>query len=174
MPIAVMLGVEQTRIGLAYMARVKMTATEVLQNQRLKTTMRRERSLSCLTLRLAPRFLSEIFLSTQLKTNFAPCGSSFPNRQPANVLYLSSFRSFGPLRYARITKDPSTGRSRGTGFACFWNKEDADRTARQSELLHAETLVQTTVASFDSMLKPTSFLICNIAEEQSIHITLNT
>ncbi|KAJ7684761.1 hypothetical protein DFH06DRAFT_1073674 [Mycena polygramma] len=49
------------------------------------------------------------------------------------------FRSFGPLRYARITMDPSTGRSRGTGFACFWNKEDADKVIDQSELLRMET-----------------------------------
>ncbi|KAF8629332.1 hypothetical protein AX15_003500 [Amanita polypyramis BW_CC] len=48
-------------------------------------------------------------------------------------------RSFGPLRYARITMDPATGRSRGTGFACFWNKEDADKVIQQSEQLKAET-----------------------------------
>ncbi|KAK2467569.1 hypothetical protein APHAL10511_000424 [Amanita phalloides] len=49
------------------------------------------------------------------------------------------FRAFGPLRYARITMDHATGRSRGTGFACFWNKEDADKVIEQSELLRAET-----------------------------------
>ncbi|KAH7912898.1 hypothetical protein BJ138DRAFT_1111924 [Hygrophoropsis aurantiaca] len=49
------------------------------------------------------------------------------------------FRSFGPLRYARITIDPETERSRGTGFACFWNKEDADKVIEQSEILRAET-----------------------------------
>ncbi|KAF8651388.1 hypothetical protein AX16_004811 [Volvariella volvacea WC 439] len=47
------------------------------------------------------------------------------------------FRAFGPLRYARITMDHSTGRSRGTGFACFWNKEDADKVISQSELLRS-------------------------------------
>ncbi|KNZ78351.1 hypothetical protein J132_01131 [Termitomyces sp. J132] len=49
------------------------------------------------------------------------------------------FSSFGPLRYARITMDHETGRSRGTGFACFWNKEDADKAIVQSDLLRAET-----------------------------------
>ncbi|KAF5390917.1 hypothetical protein D9757_004059 [Collybiopsis confluens] len=49
------------------------------------------------------------------------------------------FRTFGPLRYARITMDPETGRSRGTGFACFWNKEDADKVIEQSDLLKSET-----------------------------------
>ncbi|KDR79246.1 hypothetical protein GALMADRAFT_243166 [Galerina marginata CBS 339.88] len=49
------------------------------------------------------------------------------------------FRAFGPLRYARITVDPATSRSRGTGFACFWNLEDADRVVQQSDLLRSET-----------------------------------
>ena len=46
---------------------------------------------------------------------------------------------FGPLRYARITMDAATGRTRGTGFACFWKKEDADRAVEQSEILRAQT-----------------------------------
>ncbi|THG97279.1 hypothetical protein EW026_g4693 [Hermanssonia centrifuga] len=49
------------------------------------------------------------------------------------------FRAFGPLRYARITLDHDTGRSRGTGFACFWNKEDADKAIEQSDILRRET-----------------------------------
>lgn len=48
------------------------------------------------------------------------------------------FRTFGPLRYARITLEPDTGRSRGTGFVCFWNKDDADKALEQSELLARE------------------------------------
>jgi len=51
----------------------------------------------------------------------------------------SRFRAFGPLRYARITIDQATSRSRGTGFACFWNLEDADKVVVQSELLKLET-----------------------------------
>ncbi|KAI0746734.1 hypothetical protein C8Q80DRAFT_1177076 [Daedaleopsis nitida] len=50
------------------------------------------------------------------------------------------FRAFGPLRYARITMDAATGRSRGTGFVCFWNKEDADKAIEQSNILRAETM----------------------------------
>ncbi|KAF8331829.1 hypothetical protein F5887DRAFT_870979, partial [Amanita rubescens] len=49
------------------------------------------------------------------------------------------FHTFGPLRYVRVTMDPATGRTRGTGFACFWNKEDADKIIQQSQLLKAET-----------------------------------
>lgn len=36
--------------------------------------------------------------------------------------------------------DGPTGRSRGTGFACFWNKEDADKAIEQSTIMRAETL----------------------------------
>ncbi|RXW13556.1 hypothetical protein EST38_g12294 [Candolleomyces aberdarensis] len=66
-----------------------------------------------------------------------------------NVPYIATedelrtlFRAFGSLRYARITIDPATGRSRGTGFACFWNKEDADKVVDQSEILRSETTGQ--------------------------------
>ncbi|KAG0702628.1 hypothetical protein DFH29DRAFT_830161 [Suillus ampliporus] len=52
----------------------------------------------------------------------------------------SLFRTFGALRYARITVDPETERSRGTGFACFWKKEVADKVIEQSEILRAETM----------------------------------
>ena len=38
---------------------------------------------------------------------------------------LEHFKSFGPIRYARIVYDPSTGRSRGSGFVSFYNVEDA-------------------------------------------------
>ncbi|KAL5505029.1 NOP4 [Sanghuangporus vaninii] len=53
------------------------------------------------------------------------------------------FRTFGPLRYARITVDAETGRSRGTGFVCFWSKEDADKAIQQSELLSREAGIST-------------------------------
>ncbi|KAI0295682.1 hypothetical protein BC826DRAFT_908950 [Russula brevipes] len=48
------------------------------------------------------------------------------------------FRKFGPLRYARITMDAATGRSRGTGFVCFWNRSDADSVIEQSNIIRAE------------------------------------
>ncbi|KAF9230337.1 hypothetical protein BU15DRAFT_11817, partial [Melanogaster broomeanus] len=50
------------------------------------------------------------------------------------------FQAFGPLRYVRITVDPETERSRGTGFVCFWNKQDADRVIEQSDILRSETM----------------------------------
>ncbi|KAG8684723.1 RNA recognition motif-containing protein, partial [Ceratobasidium sp. 423] len=48
------------------------------------------------------------------------------------------FRAFGPLRYARITMDHETGRSRGTGFVCFWKKEDADAAIEEAEAMARE------------------------------------
>ncbi|KAI0260752.1 hypothetical protein BC834DRAFT_899152 [Gloeopeniophorella convolvens] len=53
------------------------------------------------------------------------------------------FRKFGPLRYARITMDAATGRSRGTGFVCFWNLADADKVIEQSNILRAEMTGET-------------------------------
>ncbi|RPA94621.1 RNA-binding domain-containing protein [Choiromyces venosus 120613-1] len=35
--------------------------------------------------------------------------------------------NFGPIRYARIVMDHATERPGGTGFVCFFNKEDCDR-----------------------------------------------
>ncbi|KAL4401449.1 RNA recognition motif-containing protein [Malassezia pachydermatis] len=49
------------------------------------------------------------------------------------------FRSFGPLRYARITMDPATKRSRGTGFLCFWKKESADALLHDADIVQRET-----------------------------------
>lgn len=49
------------------------------------------------------------------------------------------FRQFGPLRYARITIDKVTGRSRGTGFVCFWNVEHADAAIEEAQRVASET-----------------------------------
>ena len=37
---------------------------------------------------------------------------------------------FGSTRYARVVMDHSTGRSKGTGFVCFYDKADADTCLR--------------------------------------------
>ncbi|ORY21458.1 hypothetical protein BCR39DRAFT_553517 [Naematelia encephala] len=49
------------------------------------------------------------------------------------------FRTFGPLRYAKITIDKVTGRSRGSGFVCFWNVEHADKAIEEAEKVAQET-----------------------------------
>lgn len=52
---------------------------------------------------------------------------------------LARFRTFGPLRYAKITMDRETGRSRGTGFACFWKTEDADKVLEEANRVNEIT-----------------------------------
>ncbi|KAH9823670.1 nucleolar protein fibrillarin NOP77 (RRM superfamily) [Teratosphaeria destructans] len=42
------------------------------------------------------------------------------------------FSQFGSTRYARIVMDHATERSKGTGFVCFYNKEDADAVLRNA------------------------------------------
>ncbi|CAG8777271.1 9142_t:CDS:2 [Dentiscutata erythropus] len=43
------------------------------------------------------------------------------------------FRPFGPLRYCVITRDDTTGRSRGTGFVCFVYKKHADACLEEAK-----------------------------------------
>lgn len=50
----------------------------------------------------------------------------------------SRLRAFGPLRYVRIVMDQESQRSKGSAFACFWNKEDADKVISISEALNKE------------------------------------
>ncbi|SCV72435.1 BQ2448_3972 [Microbotryum intermedium] len=50
-------------------------------------------------------------------------------------------KEFGPVRYARIVYDPTTKRSRGTAFVCFWKGEDAQKMVEASESLNAGLFV---------------------------------
>lgn len=51
------------------------------------------------------------------------------------VLY--RFQQFGPLLYYVITRDSTTGRSRGTGFVCFVHKEHAESClAEANQIAH--------------------------------------
>ncbi|PWN30554.1 hypothetical protein BDZ90DRAFT_17291 [Jaminaea rosea] len=53
---------------------------------------------------------------------------------------LGLFKQFGPVRYARITMDRSTDppRSKGTGFVCFWNRDDAVEALRRAREVEEE------------------------------------
>lgn len=42
------------------------------------------------------------------------------------------FAAFGKTRYARVVIDPDTDRSKGTGFVCFYNQQDADTCLRSA------------------------------------------
>lgn len=45
---------------------------------------------------------------------------------------IEHFRIFGRVRYARIVIDPSTERSKGVGFVCFYDEQDADACIRSA------------------------------------------
>ncbi|KAF9377712.1 RNA recognition motif-containing protein [Podila verticillata] len=47
------------------------------------------------------------------------------------------FRHWGKLRYCRVTMDHDTGRSRGTGFVCYYNKGAADNCMAEAEKVAA-------------------------------------
>ncbi|GAO51882.1 hypothetical protein G7K_5973-t1 [Saitoella complicata NRRL Y-17804] len=49
------------------------------------------------------------------------------------------FRSFGPLQYAKVVVDHSTGRSRGTGFVCFKEEEDSENCLYAASKIRAPT-----------------------------------
>ncbi|KAI6844273.1 RNA-binding domain-containing protein [Hortaea werneckii] len=42
------------------------------------------------------------------------------------------FTQFGSVRYARVVMDYGTERSKGTGFVCFYNREDASACLREA------------------------------------------
>lgn len=70
------------------------------------------------------------------------------------------FRSFGPLRYAKITMDPATKRSRGTGFVCFWKRDSADAALRDAELVQRETAASSLLDS--KLSKPNPFSVPSV------------
>lgn len=49
------------------------------------------------------------------------------------------FTQFGSTRYARVVVDYESGRSKGTGFVCFYNKEDADSCLRGAPIRSTAT-----------------------------------
>ncbi|CAO1625472.1 unnamed protein product [Parajaminaea phylloscopi] len=60
--------------------------------------------------------------------------------EAAETELLGLFKQFGPVRYARITMDRSTDppRSKGTGFVCFWNKDDAVNALKRAREVEEE------------------------------------
>ncbi|KAN0063566.1 RNA recognition motif-containing protein [Thecaphora frezii] len=59
----------------------------------------------------------------------------------------SVFRHFGPLRYAKITMDKATNRSKGTGFVCFWQASSAEAALAQARIIEKEAGTSGTTSS---------------------------
>lgn len=58
---------------------------------------------------------------------------NLPFTSTDETLY-AHFIQFGPVRYARAVVDHNTERSKGTGFVCFYNSEDAHLCLRHSPI----------------------------------------
>ena len=53
-------------------------------------------------------------------------------------MLIDHFASFGPVRYGRVVIDPTTERSRGTAFVCFYNAEDANNCLRNAPKVQSQ------------------------------------
>ncbi|KPV77078.1 uncharacterized protein RHOBADRAFT_52034 [Rhodotorula graminis WP1] len=76
------------------------------------------------------------------------------------------FKAFGPVRYARIVYDPTTKRSRGTAFVCFWNDESAQAVLNESQALNEGNFGETST-------KKTSLLMADPSSSTASRLTLH-
>ncbi|BGP37418.1 RNA recognition motif-containing protein [Rhodotorula kratochvilovae] len=76
------------------------------------------------------------------------------------------FKSFGPVRYARIVYDPTTKRSRGTAFVCFWNDDSAQAVLNESQSLNEGNFGETST-------KKTSLLMADPSSSTASRLTLH-
>ncbi|KAF9420462.1 RNA recognition motif-containing protein, partial [Entomortierella beljakovae] len=85
------------------------------------------------------------------------------------------FRHWGKLRYCRVTMDHDTGRSRGTGFVCYFNKGAADNCMAEAEKVAA--IVNPIQAENDKKKKNNfvkqAMLQPDLPEELAVKFTLN-
>ncbi|ORZ35894.1 hypothetical protein BCR44DRAFT_29750 [Catenaria anguillulae PL171] len=63
---------------------------------------------------------------------------------------IQCFSTFGPLVYAKITKDKHTGKSKGTAFACYTTKAHADACLEEASKTNDMAYAMTTTASIGS------------------------
>jgi len=81
------------------------------------------------------------------------------------------FKEFGPVRYARIVYDPTTKRSRGTAFVCFWNAEDAQKVLYESEVLNQGLFGET--SDKNKKGQPQSLLMPDVGTSKAAKLTLH-
>ncbi|KAF9332428.1 RNA recognition motif-containing protein [Podila minutissima] len=85
------------------------------------------------------------------------------------------FRHWGKLRYCRVTMDHDTGRSRGTGFVCYYNKGAADNCMAEAEKVAA---IVAPIQAENDRKKKNNFvkhtvLQPDLPEELALKFTLN-
>ncbi|KAL7749651.1 RNA recognition motif-containing protein [Sorochytrium milnesiophthora] len=85
------------------------------------------------------------------------------------------FGQFGPVKYARVTKDRDTGRSRGTGFVCFGDKETTNRVLEQSREVSesAQAELTDTIRSISRNATHTSLITPELPETVSSDFSLH-
>ncbi|KAG0262091.1 RNA recognition motif-containing protein [Actinomortierella ambigua] len=85
------------------------------------------------------------------------------------------FRHWGKLRYCRVTMDHEMGRSRGTGFVCYYNKGAADNCMVDAE--RVQKIVQPIQQENDRRKKnnfvKATLLAPDLPEELAVKFTLN-
>ena len=57
------------------------------------------------------------------------------------------FELFGPVRYARVVLDHATERPKGTGFVCYYNREDADFCLREAPRIQSTPRQRSTMTT---------------------------
>ncbi|EST06452.1 RNA recognition motif domain protein [Kalmanozyma brasiliensis GHG001] len=83
------------------------------------------------------------------------------------------FRTFGPLRYAKITMDRTTNRSKGTGFVCFWQATSAEAALAQAAIIERESGTGTTVANQKNPFAMPSVLTADPAAPMTASLNLH-
>ncbi|KAG0054290.1 RNA recognition motif-containing protein [Gryganskiella cystojenkinii] len=85
------------------------------------------------------------------------------------------FRHWGKIRYCKVTMDHDTGRSRGTGFVCYFNKGAADNCMAEAEKVSA--IVNPIQAENDKRKKNSfvkhAILQPDLPEDLAVKFTLN-
>lgn len=82
------------------------------------------------------------------------------------------FSSFGPVRYSRVVLDPATERSRGTGFVCFFRREDAEACLRESPRQQSASGRRRTTNGDSSLPQMKQSLLEDLKEDYSGRYTL--
>ncbi|KAI1317370.1 RNA recognition motif-containing protein [Mortierella claussenii] len=85
------------------------------------------------------------------------------------------FRHWGKIRYCRVTMDHETGRSRGTGFVCYFNKGAADNCMAEAEKV---TAIVSPIQAENDKKKKNNFvkhtiLQPDLPEDLAVKFTLN-